>query len=177
MSELNELNIAKQLLSHLLAISWNRHQRLIYASRAHFDIPRPTPPDPTAIQPRQLCLQQAPVAKKAAKRIPKPQESSEVVEPQSVADKLKLALEDLLKESGTARTAAIQLAGLEYADHLHRAIKEHADKVEGLYAEVQTALKRGEKDRVLSDFVSKVEVKSEATKKFQARPAELPTHR
>ena len=133
------------------------------------------PPDPAAVQPTQLCLRQAPVAKKQARRPPK-EEKSEAVEPQSVADKIKALLEDALKESGSARTSAIQLKGLDYAQHLHTAIKDHADKFETLYSEVQGALKGGVDDAKLENYVKQIEAKSEATKKFQAQPAEFLTH-
>ena len=115
------------------------------------------------------CLCQAPVAKKKATKAPKG--ASEEVVPMSMKERVMDALGDLLKESGTARTSAITLGGLEYADNLSNAIKQHADKVEVLYSKVRGSLKKSPGDKEMNQFLKDIEAHSQSTKKLQARPA------
>ena len=70
----------------------------------------------------------------------------------------------LLKDAGTARTTSITLAGLEYADHLGKAMEDHADKVEKVYKEVQQALKTKNEKEIMK-WIQKVETESANTKK------------
>ena len=74
----------------------------------------------------------------------------------------------LLKDAGTARTTSITLAGLEYAEHLGKAMKDHADKVEKVYKEVQQALKTKNEKEIMK-WLQKVETESANTKRLQAR--------
>ena len=114
------------------------------------------------------CLQQAPCAKK---KITKPtKEVSEEVTPQSMVDKVREAMSDCLKEVGTARTCAITLQGLEYADNLSETIKKHAEKVEKLYGEVQQKVKPSSStsDKEYGKILKKIEEMSQGTKKLQA---------
>lgn len=73
----------------------------------------------------------------------------------------------LLKDAGTARTTSITLAGLEYAEHLGKAMKDHADKVEKVYEEVQALKTKNEKE--IMKWIQKVETESANTKRLQAR--------
>lgn len=59
---------------------------------------------------------QASVAKAKAKKKEKDDASAEVV-PQTVTEKVTDAISDALKEAGHARTSAITLSGLEFADN------------------------------------------------------------
>eukprot|EP00435_Cladocopium_sp_Y103_P011382 s2437_g3.t1 len=109
---------------------------------------------------------EAPCAKKKAKPVAK--EASEEVVPVTTEDKLKASLRDTLKEAGVARTAAVTLAGLDYAEHLSDAIKKHYQDIETLYSNVQKTLKGKPSEKDLKDILKKVEEKAQATKKFQA---------
>ena len=111
--------------------------------------------------------------KKKAK--PTPREVSEEVVPVTMEEKLKGVLADTLKEAGVARTAAITLAELDYAEHLSDAIKKHYEDIEALYSSVQKSLKGKASDKELNQILKKVEDKAQATKKFQARFAQSPT--
>ena len=111
-------------------------------------------------------LQQATCAKKKAQ--PPKKETSEEVVPQTAKEKVIEAIGNVLKEVGVARTAAITLQGLEYADNLSQAIKSHADGIETYYSEVQKTLKGSPSDKELAKCLNKIEEKSEATKKLQA---------
>ena len=75
---------------------------------------------------------------------------------------------NLLKDAGTARTTAITLAGLEYADHLGTAMRDHADKVETMYKDVQKSLKT-KNDKEIMKWLPKLETEAANTKKLQAR--------
>ena len=97
---------------------------------------------------------------------------SEEVEPQAPSEKLSDAVALLLKDAGTARTTSITLAGLEYADHLGKAMEDHADKVEKVYKEVQQALKTKNEKEIMK-WIQKVETESANTKKLQARKMTL----
>ena len=95
---------------------------------------------------------------------------AEEVEPQSVAEQVSTAAAEALKEAGSARTAAITLNGLEYAENLGKAIKEHADKVEKLYGDIQKQIKNKASDKELAKLLPKIEKEANNTKKLQARP-------
>ena len=107
-----------------------------------------------------------------AKKKPKPaqRETSEEVIPQTMQEKVNDAMAACLKDVGTARTCAITLQGLEYADNLSDAIKKHAEKVEKLYTHVQTQLKASPStsDAVLEKSLKKIEELSQGTQKLQA---------
>ena len=111
--------------------------------------------------------------KKKAK--PPAKEASEEVVPVTMEEKLKAVLADTLKEAGVARTSAITLAGLDYADHLSDAIKKHYEDIETLYSTVQKTLKGKASEKELGQILKKVEDKAQATKKFQARFTQSPT--
>ena len=114
------------------------------------------------------CLQQAPVAKK---KIAKPnKEVSEEVTAQTMVDKVTEAMSNCLKEVGTARTSAITLQGLEYADNLSETIKKHAEKVEKFYGEVQQKAKASSStsDKEYGKMLKRIEELSQGTKKLQA---------
>ena len=113
-----------------------------------------------------LLLEQAPCAKKKPK--PQPKEKSEELVPQTAKDKVTEAIGSVLKEVGVARTAAITLQGLEYAENLSQAIKSHADGIEGYYSEVQKILKGSPSEKELTKVLHTIEEKSQATKKLQA---------
>ena len=125
---------------------------------------------PPVAQPISPCdplvLQQAPCAKKKAK--PQAKEVSEEVVPQTAKDKVTEGISNLLKEVGVARTAAITLQGLEYAENLSQAIKSHADGIEAFYSDVQQTLKGSTSDKELAKVLHKIEEKSQSTKKLQA---------
>lgn len=104
--------------------------------------------------------------KKKAK--PSKRETSQEVIPQTLGDKVKENLEELLKKAGLARTAAIPLQGLEYADNLSSAIKKHADEVEKIYTSGIASLKASVDDKELNKLMKKVEEKTQATQKLQA---------
>lgn len=110
--------------------------------------------------------QQAPCAKKKAK--PAKAEASEEVVPQTMADKVKEKLEEMLKKSGVARTSSIPLAGLDYAENLGNAIKKHADEVEKLYTDATASIKGSPSDKDMTKLLKKIEDKSQATAKLQA---------
>ena len=95
--------------------------------------------------------------------------------PLSVEDKLKALLAETLKEAGTARTAAITLAGMDYAEHLSDAIKKHYQEIEVLYSTVQKTLSAKASEKEMNHMLKKVEDKGEATKKLQARFTQSPT--
>ena len=111
-------------------------------------------------------MEQEACAKKKSK--PQPKEKSEEVVPQTAKEKVTEAIGNVLKEVGVARTAAITLQGLEYADNLSQAIKSHADGVEAYYSEVQRTLKGSPSEKELAKVLQKIEEKSQATKKLQA---------
>lgn len=102
-----------------------------------------------------------------AKNKAKPVKSEDVV-PKSVVEQVTDAAADALKEAGSARTAAITLDGLEYAENLGKAIKEHAEKVEKLYGDIQKLIKNKASDKKLSKLLPKIEKESGNTKKLQA---------
>lgn len=81
---------------------------------------------------------------------------------------MKDAMSLCLKAAGVARTAAISLSGLEFADNLSATIKTHADKVEQLYGEAQKALKSSASEKELKRFLKDILQKGEATEKLQA---------
>lgn len=85
-----------------------------------------------------------------------------------MADKVAEAMKEVVKETGLARTTAVTLQGLDYADHLSDAIKKHADGVETLYSQVQVALKSSAGDKELGRKLKEIEEKAQATKKLQA---------
>ena len=93
---------------------------------------------------------------------------SEEVVPQTAKDKVTEGISNLLKEVGVARTAAITLQGLEYAENLSQAIKSHADGIEAFYSDVQQTLKGSTSDKELAKVLHKIEEKSQSTKKLQA---------
>ena len=96
-------------------------------------------------------------------------EVSEEVIPQTTGEKVQEAMSNCLKEVGTARTSAITLQGLEYAENLSVTIKKHAEKIEKLYGEVQQKVKdssTSEKD--YQKVLKKIEEASQGTKKLQA---------
>ena len=92
-------------------------------------------------------------------------------------EKLADALADALKEAGVARTAAITLAGLDYAENLGDAIKKHYSDMESLYTTVQKTMKGKPSEKELNQCLKTIEEKAQATKKLQARPSQLPTCR
>jgi hypothetical protein len=93
-------------------------------------------------------------------------------------EKVTEAMEACLKNVGTARTCAITLQGLEYADNLSDAIKKHAEKVEKHYTEVLGKLKASStSDKELEKVFKKIEDLSQGTQKLQAGlPAEYLTN-
>lgn len=117
--------------------------------------------------------QQAPCAKKKAKAAKA--DASEEVVPQTLADKIKEKLEEMLKKSGVARTASIPLGGLEYAENLGNAIKKHADEVEKLYTDSTATIKGSPSDKELTKLMKRIEEKSQATAKLQATWVEFRT--
>lgn len=78
------------------------------------------------------------------------------------------AISDALKEAGLARTSAITLSGLDFADNLSTAIKDHANKIEALYGSVQKAIKEKVSDKELGKLLVQIEGESANTKKLQA---------
>ena len=110
---------------------------------------------------------QASVAKAKAKKKEKDDASAEVV-PQTVTEKVTDAISDALKEAGHARTSAITLSGLEFADNLSTAMKDHANKIESLYGSVQKAIKTKVNDKELGKILVQIEGEAANTKKLQA---------
>ena len=119
-------------------------------------------------------LRQVPVAKKKSKPVAK--ETSEEVKAVTTEEKLADALADALKEAGVARTSAITLAGLDYAENLGDAIKKHYNDIECLYTHVQKTMKGKPTEKELNHCLKKIEEKAQATKKLQARLSQLPTY-
>ena len=88
----------------------------------------------------------------------------------SIEEKVKEQIKEALKESALARTSAITLSELEYAEDLSQALLKQATSVETLYKEVQVCLKKGDQ-KALKHYSTKIEEKASATAKMQARPA------
>jgi len=115
-----------------------------------------------------ILLGQVAVAKKKAEKRPK--ETSEEVTPQSVSEQVTEAINEALKLAGQARTSAITLSGLEFADNLSTAMKDHCTKIESLYGQVQKAIKEKKSDKELAKFIGTIESENANTKKLQASP-------
>lgn len=78
-----------------------------------------------------------------------------------------------LKAAGVARTSAISLAGLEFAETLSTAIKTHVDAVEALFNQMQTLFKGGPSEKDMKKFMKKIAEHEEKTQKLQAGLVEL----
>ena len=116
-----------------------------------------------------ILVAQVAVAKKKAEK--KVKETSEEVTPQTVTEQVTEAINEALKLAGQARTSAITLSGLEFAENLSQAMKDHANKIESLYGQVQKAIKEKKSDKELARFIGMIESEDANTKKLQARPA------
>ena len=101
---------------------------------------------------------------------PEQQAPSKEVVPVTIEEKVKEQIKEALKESALARTSAITLSELEYAEDLSQALLKQATSIEDLYKEVQGCLKKGD-HKALKQYSTKIEEKASATQKMQARPA------
>ena len=86
-------------------------------------------------------------------------------------DKMNEMMEAALKEAGLARTSAITLSGLDYAEDLSKVLLSHVQNVEDLFKDVQLLSKKeGATEKEFKKMIKKVEAKAEGTKKLQASP-------
>ena len=107
------------------------------------------------------CLQ---AVKKSAAPKAKP-EKAEELKAETPKDKMNELIEASLKEAGLARTSAITLSGLDYAEDLSKVLLTHVQGVEDLFKEVQLLNKKA--DATTNEFkkmIKKIETKSEGTK-------------
>lgn len=111
----------------------------------------------------------------AKKKAPKPIENSEPVKPKTIQEALKDQIGDALKEAGTARTCALSLDGMEFAQELSNTLLKAAGEVESLYKKVRGALNKNVLDKELKGFIGAMTKKVEAVKKLKARLG--PAHR
>ena len=98
-------------------------------------------------------------------------EKAEEVKAETPKDKMNEMMEAALKEAGLARTSAITLSGLDYAEDLSKVLLSHVQNVEDLFKDVQLLSKKeGATEKEFKKMIKKVEAKAEGTKKLQASP-------
>jgi len=113
------------------------------------------------------CLQ---AVRKSAAPKAKP-EKAEELKAETPKDKMNELIEASLKEAGLARTSAITLSGLDYAEDLSKVLLTHVQGVEDLFKEVQLLNKKADATpKEFKKMIKKIETKSEGTKKLQASP-------
>ena len=69
-------------------------------------------------------------------------EKAEEVKAETPKDKMNEMMEAALKEAGLARTSAITLSGLDYAEDLSKVLLSHVQNVEDLFKDVQLLSKK-----------------------------------
>ena len=77
----------------------------------------------------------------APKKKPKPEKPvAEDATPQTLEEKVKTCMGELLPLAATARTQSIKLSSVEYAGELSGQLLEHAKALESLFKKFQTTL-------------------------------------
>ena len=90
-----------------------------------------------------MCLSLAPlwqVSQVAKKKKAKHEETSALVEPKSLREKVSNRLGDFLKVAGQARTNAITISNLSYAGELSKTLMDNANKMESVYKKAKAAV-------------------------------------
>ena len=110
------------------------------------------------------------------KRTDEEKEQSKVVEPETMTQKATAGLQDVLKAASDARTAAIKLQGLEFADQLSKQLLDHAAKLEKMYGKLNTAICAKKDDKTLKQLLTDLEDILSQTTKAQAWCLEICTY-
>lgn len=102
------------------------------------------------------------------KRRETPQENSEEVKPQTVEQKVAAVMPDLLADAAKARTESIKLAEVPYATELSQQLLAQAQKLEGFYKKLGSAVARAASEKTFKSLLAEVEEANAFTAKAQA---------